>query len=312
MPLRRIIVPGFILLLMICSAFSKAQSGYRFEFGGMMGTSNYLGEIGGGLKAARPFVFDAKIAKTRWSFSGYAKYKFHPKFFARASANYIRVTGDDALTANAGRRYRNLSFRNDMYDVEATIHWLMFSPDKPTGIYRRARTYLTIYSFLGIGVLYHNPKTLYQGQWVTLQPVRTEGVSYSRVVYCIPMGLGANVSISRSRRMAHRIGLEVNWRYTNSDYLDDVSTTYKSPSELPSALAYALSNRNPELLNQPDNMYKNYGWQGLDASGNPVNKAPRGNPNNKDSFFTVNITYGIAIKSRYTRSRGRKIQSVRF
>src|SRR5687768_18195436 len=57
---------------------------------------------------------------------------------------------------------------------------------------------------------------------------------------------------SNKRRRAHRIGLEINWRYTNTDYLDDVSTVYKNPAELPSTTSAALSNRNPELTKQPE------------------------------------------------------------
>jgi hypothetical protein len=289
-----------------------AQSGYKLEYGIATGASNYLGEIGGKEKAARPFIVDLKLAKTRWNETVYIRYRFHPQFAVKVAWNYLRIEGDDKLSTNPGRRYRNLSFRNDIYDVESTVNWLFYSSAQPTGIYRRATTYLSAYLFTGLGVFYHNPKTYYQGSWVALQPLRTEGVAYSRVGLCVPLGVGMYVSISKSRQRSHRIGFEINWRYTNTDYLDDISTTYKSPGDLPSQTSFALSNRNPELTNQPDGMKDNYGWHGVDASGNPVNKAPRGNPNNKDSYISFNITYGIAFKSRYTRSKGRKIRSVRF
>lgn len=276
----------------------------------MTGVSNYLGEMGGRQGAARPWLLDLKLAKTRWNETVYLRYKFHPSLAARLSVNYLRISGDDKLSTNPGRRYRNLSFRNDIYDVEATINWLFYNPSKPVGLYPRTSLYLTAYLFVGIGGFYHNPKTYYQGQWIALQPIKTEGVTYSRFGYCVPMGLGFYVTLNKRRR-AHRIGLEVNWRYTNTDYLDDVSTTYKSPSELPSSLAVALSNRNPELTKQPAGMAGNYGWQD-DGNGNNLNKAPRGNPNNKDSYISINITYGIAIKSKFTRSRGRRIRTVSF
>jgi hypothetical protein len=282
------------------------------EFGVATGVSNYLGEIGGREKAARPFISDLKLSKTRWNETVYWRYRFHPQLAAKISLNYLRIEGDDKLSTNPGRRYRNLSFRNDIYDMEATINWLFYSSAQPTGIYRRATTFFTAYLFTGMGVFYHNPKALYQGSYVPLQPIKTEGVSYSRVGFCVPLGLGMYVAISRSRQRSHRIGIEVNWRYTNTDYLDDISTTYKNPSQLSSSTAVALSNRNPELTSQPAGISKNYGWQGADANGDNINKAPRGNPNNKDSYISVNITYGIALKSRYTRSKGKKIRSVKF
>lgn len=290
---------------------AKAQNGYKFEYGVATGVSNYLGEIGGKEKGARPFIVDLKLVKTRWNETMYIRYKFHPVLSAKVSLNYLRIEGADALSTNIGRRYRNLSFRNDIYDIETTVNWLFYSSVNPAGIYRRARTYLTAYMFTGAGVFYHNPKALYQGSYVPLQPLQTEGVKYSKVGICIPLGIGMYVSINKSRKRTHRIGIEVNWRYTNTDYLDDISTVYKNPSELSSATSIALSNRNPELTNQPPGVSGNFGWID-DGKGNNINKAPRGNPNNKDSYISVNISYGIALKSRYTRSKGKKIRTVKF
>lgn len=300
-----------ITFLLISASFFKAQKGYRMEFGVMTGISNYLGEIGGREKKGRPFVMDLKLAKTRWNESVYMRYKFHPSLAFKLSLNYLRIEGEDKLSVNPGRKYRNLSFRNDIYDLETTLNWLFFDSKQPVGVYSRTSVYFTAYLFGGIGVFHHNPKTLYQGSWVALQPYKTENVGYSRFGYCVPLGLGFYVTLNKRRR-SHRIGLEINWRYTGTDYLDDISTTYKSPAELPSSTSVALSNRNPEVAKQPDGFYKNYGWQGADADGNAINQAPRGNPNNKDSYISINITYGIAIKSRYTRSKGRRISTVSF
>ena len=300
----------FLLALTMIGLLSKAQKGYKFEYGVISGISNYLGEIGGRDKA-KPFILDLKLAKTRWNEGAYIRYRFHPSLAARVSAHYLRISGEDRLSTNLGRKYRNLSFRNDIYDIEAVMDWIFFSSSKPTGIYKKASsTYLTCYLFAGIGGFYHNPKTTYQGSVYSLQTVKTEGVSYSRFGYCIPFGAGFYIAISKRRFKSHRIGMEINWRYTNTDYLDDVSTTWKSPAEL-SNTAFQLANRNDELTSQPDGMAGNYGWID-DGNGGNKNLAPRGNPNNKDSYISLNISYGIAIKSRYTKSRGRKIRSVTF
>jgi hypothetical protein len=301
---------GAVLLLSV----ANAQRGYKLEFGIATGLSNYLGDIGGRDKTARPFVYDLKLAKTRWNETVFMRYRFDPLFALKVSFNYLRIEGDDKLSTNPGRRYRNLSFRNDIYDVETTINWLFYSSSSPMGVYARSNVYFTAYLFTGIGAFHHDPKTLYQGAYIPLQPVKTEGVTYSKWGYCVPLGAGFYVTINKRRR-SHRIGLEVNWRYTNTDYLDDISTVYKSPSELPSSQAVTLSNRNTELARQPEGMSRNYGWQGTDKDGNPINKAPRGNPGNKDSYISVNITYGIALKKgrgRFTKSRGRRIRTVSF
>lgn len=300
-----------IALLFSSSVLVKAQKGYKFEYGIATGVSNYLGEIGGREKAGRPFILDLKLAKTRWNETVYMRYRFHPKLAVKFAFHYLRIEGEDRLSVNPGRKYRNLSFRNDIYDFETTLQWMFFDPKKPTGVYARTNIYFSAYLFAGFGGFHHNPKTKYQGSWVALQPIKTEGVTYSKWGYCVPLGAGFYVTLNKRRR-SHRIGLEVNWRFTNTDYLDDISTVYKNPSELPSATAVALSNRNPELTKQPEKISGNYGWQGTDIDGNPVNKAPRGNPNNKDSYISLNISYGIAIKSRFTKSKGRRIRTVSF
>jgi len=311
-------VKQFILSLtaifLLTSGLSKAQRGYNWDFGIASGVSNYLGDIGGREQEARPFINDLKLAKTRWTETIFVRYRFDPMFALKMGFNYLRIEGHDNLTINPARQYRNLSFRNDMFTFETTVQWLLFSTHKPMGIYSRSNVYSTIYLFAGVGGYHHNPKALYQGEYVALQPLRTENVSYSKWGYCLPFGAGFYVTVNKRRR-SHRIGLEINWRYTNTDYLDDISTEYVNPAELSSALAVALSNRNPELERQPEGMSGNYGWHGLDKDGNPVNMAPRGNSDDKDSFLSVNVTYAVAIKKgrgRFTRSKGRRIRTVSF
>lgn len=301
----------FLIVAFLCAQTVFAQKGYNFEFGGMLGFANYLGEIGGREKEARPFIMDMKLAKTRWSVGGYARYRLGSMLAVKASLNYLRIAGNDANTINDARKYRNLSFRNDIYDLEGTLQWVFYDSKKPIGIYNRSSIYFSSYLFAGVGGFYHNPKTNYQGSWVALQPIKTEGVSYSKFGFCVPMGGGFYVTINKRRR-AHRIGIEINWRFTTTDYLDDISTVYKNPAELSSSTAVALSNRNVELNNQPEGFSGNYGWHGVDANGDPVNQAPRGNKDNKDSYLSLNVTYGMALKSMYKRSKGRRIRTVSF
>ena len=300
------------LFIFILTGIS-AQRGYKMEFGGVLGISNYLGEIGGKDEAAKPFIMDMKMAKTRWNPGVFFKYQFHPMIAAKVSFNYLRIEGEDALSTNPGRTYRNLSFRNDIYELNTTFNWLFFNPSRPSGIYRRSSIYVTAYTFVGIGGFMHNPKAKYQGEWIDLRPLKTENVQYGKFSYCIPLGAGFYVTINQ-RRKAHRIGLEVCWRYTGTDYLDDISKDSWENPVTQSNLSSALANRNPELGSaQPDGFGANYGWHDDPANpGTNLNKAPRGNPNNKDSYITLNVTYGYSFKAKYGKSRGRKIRSVSF
>ncbi len=290
---------GVLLMLLFFS--TKAQRGYELEYGAGTGVSNYLGDIGGKSKDARPLFLDARLNQSRWNEQLFVRYKFAPLFSARVAWNYLRIEGRDDLSQSVGRRYRNLSFRNDVHDLEITGQYLFYTTERVMGAYIKSNIFFTSYVFSGIGAFYHNPKALYQGEWIALQPLQTEGVKYKKIGLCIPFGVGGYFTYTKRRR-AHRFGIEVNWRYTSTDYLDDVSGAYPDPSTLSSPLAVALSNRNPEIPDQPEGFQKNYGYQGIDADGNLVNKSKRGNKNNKDSYFTVNFTYAISFKKRNRRA----------
>ncbi len=300
-----------LAVLLFFSFRSLAQRGYKFEFGGSLGAANYLGEIGGKDLEGRSFIYDMRLTKTRWNPGLFVKYQFHPMFAVRGCFNYVRIVGEDAISTNPGRFYRNLSFKNDIFELNTNIQWLFYNPTRPTGIYRRSSIYFTAYMFVGIGGFMHTPKAFYQEEWIDLRSLKTENTAYGKFSYCVPAGLGFYVTINQRRR-AHRIGLEVNWRYTGTDYLDDISKdSWENPSTQ-SNLSAALANRNPEVLSQPDGMQGNYGWHDKNGDGANDNMAPRGDPNDKDSYITLNVTYGYSFKAKYKRSRGRKIRSVTF
>jgi len=300
-----------MLFFSLCLFDLKAQRGYKIEYGGVLGVSNYLGEIGGKELDARHDARDLKMAQTRWNPGIYFKYQFAQSFAVKTAFNYLRIAGKDELTANEGRRYRNLSFRNDIYELNATLNWLFYNPTRPSGLYGRSSVYFAAYLFGGIGGFMHNPKANYRDEWIDLRPLQTENEKYGKFSFCVPVGTGFFVTINQRRR-AHRIGLEMSWRFTGTDYLDDISKDSWENPLTQSELSAALANRNPELgNNQPDGMSGNYGWHDDGAGGNK-NKAPRGSPDYNDSFLTITVTYGYTFKSKYHKSRNKKIRSVTF
>jgi hypothetical protein len=84
----------------------------------------------------------------------------------------------------------------------------------------------------GLGVFYFNPKSEYDGKWYALRPIGTEGQNfmatrkpYSRVQLCIPSGIEVSYAASRYWTWSFEIGP----RFTFTDYIDDVSTSYANP-----------------------------------------------------------------------------------
>ena len=276
--------------LLLFSITASAQ--YRLDFGMHNGVSNYLGEMGGNQGTRQDFVNDIKLKRTHYSGGVFVRYKVHPFIALQGNLSYARISGDDRLSENKGRAGRNLNFRNDILELGVTgqFRFLQFSD---VGRTFRFMNDFRAYAFAGVAGFYHNPKAYYSDTWIPLQPLKTEGQvkPYSRVGVAIPMGLGLYYTKNRQ----YRIGWEVGWRKTFTDYLDDVSTTYADPGKLGNPLAQDLSNRTDELDIDP-RFASNYA---------PGNK--RGDPTHKDTYIISSISVSYVIKgSSKHRSRTNK------
>ncbi len=85
------------------------------------------------------------------------------------------------------------------------------------------------------------------GAWYSLPPLRTENIKYARFPLLIVAGIGANVRLTER----WSAGIELCNNFLSSDYLDDASTTYPQPDQLPGDLARRLSDRSSEIGQPP-------------------------------------------------------------
>ncbi|HRJ38600.1 MAG TPA: DUF6089 family protein [Flavobacteriales bacterium] len=272
----------FALLLVAQTGLAQRSSFYKFEVGGGLGMSNYLGEIGGKEKTERPFVWDMKLNQTRWAVGGYARYKMSNYLSVRADLIYGRIQGADSLSDNRGRVGRNLSFRNDLLEFSGRAEVYMYNTNDVGGK-GWYRVDFKSYVFAGIGGVLHGPKALHNGEWVKLRPLTTEGVNYGRVTATMPIGVGFFFTYKRR----HRFGWEMGWRMTFTDYLDDISGVYADPSMLPNATSIALANRSDELTDAQRPHIANYA---------PGQK--RGDSNDNDTYFFTTFTYGYVFRGK--------------
>jgi len=216
---------------------SNAWKKQRNEIYIGIGASNFLGDLGGQDNIGKDFSYsDLELALTRPSLTLGYRYRALKFLAFRADFNYMRVYGSDELTKEPVRNNRNLSFRSPITEISALIE--VTSQITTIGNryhikktlkrrYKSSNQY--VYGFIGIGAFLFNPQALYNGSWVDLQPLSTEGQGlpggpkqYRKVSTCIPFGLGYRLSISRKLT----IGLEYNFRKTFTDYIDDVSGVY--------------------------------------------------------------------------------------
>lgn len=281
-----------IIFIFFTITITKAQ--WLWDYGFSLGVSNYLGDIGGKEKTRRDFVADMKMAKTRWNVGGFARYKVHQKVSVKLALDYLRIEGDDKLSSNPARNTRNLNFRNDMFDLAVTGQ-VFFFEDNDLGNTYRYKNGFRAYVFGGVGAYYSNPKALYNGSYVALRPLQTEGKKYSPIGVSIPLGVGFYFTIHKK----HRIGYELNWRTTFSDYLDDISGNYADPTNM-SPEAAALSDRTGELTDVDPAFAKNFGY---DYENNVGNK--RGDPTHKDSYMTMSLSYSYVLRGKSSFYKGR-------
>lgn len=289
-----------LFALLAAPAISKAQ--YLWDYGVGFGASNFLGEMGGDELTRRDFVVDMKLTQTRTASSAFVRYKFHPMFSVKGTISWAIVRGADSLSSNAPRYYRNLSFKNNLIEAITEVQWYFYEANDLGRTYRYKDNFRA-YIGLGAGAVYHNPKAFYQGDWVDLRPLTTEGVRYTQVTLVIPASTGFYFTINKH----HRIGWNICWRTAFSDYLDDVSTIYVDPSTLPNATAVALYDRTDHAAadafgaanpNYGAGFGNNFGYATyVDADGvQRFNK--RGDPSHNDSYLTTQIEYSYVFRGK--------------
>lgn len=280
-----------VLFLLICITFElSAQSFYNrridrkwvASFG--TGTAKYFGDL-----ANSGEIFQS----TRYNLEAGLEYRFNPRVSARSALTYFRIHGDDKDANSEGRSVRNLSFVGNNFELSAVGMVQLF---EETGRYYQRPT-INVNVFAGLALLVFQPKAEIPatdhngnpfpdaGKMTGLRQYQTEGVSYSPVTLAIPFGIGVKFKVSPF----FNVGVSGGYRYTFTDYLDDISTVYPGTAAFSDPLAQALSDRRPEI-------------------GLPVLEAGhiRGNPNNKDGYFMLSIRAEYYLPSDFFGTNNRR------
>jgi hypothetical protein len=239
----------FLLLLLFASITGWSQ--YQWDYGLKLGAANYLGDIGGKEQQRRDLFWDMHLGQTRYAVGAFGRYKFSKRFALSAGVDHLLIQDADQFTTYIPRRARNLNFRNRMFELSARAEFTLWY-DNDVGNRGYYNPDYKLYGFLGLAAFYSNPQarlvydesekefaaslggdtaSLVPGEyvndnWYSLRPLSTEGATYSNFGIAIPMGIGMYFTFNKS----WRIGWEICWRKTFTDYLDDVSTYYNKPN----------------------------------------------------------------------------------
>jgi hypothetical protein len=295
---------GFVLLLLLLPQLAEAQTwrGMRHEVYAGVGASNFLGDLGGARGVGSHNIKDIRMSATRPTIQLGYKFMLFPSLSLKGQYTWGILSGDDAKTKNPIRNNRNLSFRSFVNEISVMGQYFpgeerIHPRYKIRGVNGNKTFSVMPYFFVGVGVSFFNPKALYNGQWTALHPLHTEGQGmagrpdiYKRVTVAFPFGAGLKYLITKQ----WAVSFELSLRYTLSDYIDDVSTSYYLPAELAAAYGQASADLSDRTLD-PD-----LGWTGVIQYPNGVNNyLQRGDPKWNDAymFAIFSVHYRINEKT---------------
>ncbi len=237
-----------IFLLTIFSYQLSAQSFYNRRI-----ERQWIGSFGTGVaKYFGDMANPGEIFKNpKWNLEAGIERRFDGRFSARVGLTAFQLKGGDQFADDEGRKNRNLSFTTTAFELSASGIVQLFED----GARYYQRKPLNAFLSAGLGALYYIPKglstTKYHdgspnpsaGKMVPLRALQTEQVKYSPVTVVIPIGLGVKIMATPFLN----ITVSGTYRFTFTDYLDDMSTVYPGIDAFEDPLAAAMSDKQFEL-----------------------------------------------------------------
>ena len=296
-------------------------------------------------------LYDIDMAKTRYVLNASYLYHWKRKINFRANLALSSVSADDAETEEYYKNNRNLHFKSPIIEISAITEFYFAKPTTGTKYNLRnsshkkiAPNYLShlgFYVFGGIGGFYfeptaisrlnYDPSIIYNQNFsptdysrkIKLRNLHTEGQgmeddpagfetgkTYRPISICFPVGFGLEKAMNNDMGLK----LEAGFRYTLTDYLDDVSQNYYDRNAIESEYGNMAASMSGTYSGDvwvyggyaPDGDYPE-GWYPAPELGatNPykVNWAytkpgfQRGNPDNNDSYFFVIMSFYKKLSS---------------
>lgn len=315
--LHKIVTRAVLLTLISFSIISSTYSQaflfgekVKWEVGLNFGPSFFLGDLGGNSGKGSNNLKDLNLEFTKFMKGAFVTMYPNKWLGLRLAADVTYLEGDDATINTTGihelwRKQRNLDFKTTI--IEGYLALEVF----PTMLLKRNSEYeprLRPYALAGIGVFHFNPKGSIKDAagnktWYNLHPLNIEGQGMPEYPYSKPykltqinIPLGGGLKYYASDRF--NISMEFLYRKTFTDYIDDVSAKYIDPvnyskylSAQDAALAYKLSDKSIGII-----------YPGM--SRYPPN-TQRGDPKDKDTYFSIVAKVGIRLGPIYESSFAR-------
>lgn len=270
-------------VLCCCSLPSYAQ----LEVGLLAGGSVYGGDVGPG--SIRQY-----IEHLRFSYGAFVRYQINPYLAVRGQYQDLDIFGEDDLSLSTIKQNRNLHFYSDIDELSLQVEIHPFPDQLP----------FSPYLIGGITGYHFSPKAFYNGAFVDLQPLGTEGQGLpgfeeKYALYRIAVPLGAGLRFNFGRGMF--FGLQASGRLVFFDYLDDVSLRYVDETILAGngPLAVELAYREDEL-------------PGSENMTSPANGFRGGTANDYYYSVTAHFSYQFGPKKQGFKTKRRGVNCPKF
>jgi hypothetical protein len=293
--------------------------------------TNYYGDL-----SPKPSRFSTDISFTRPGYGISLGHRFGPRYTLMAQFMFATLRGSDKESADPtnkeynGRYLRNLEFRNNIKELSVVGVFDLFE-NMATYI---SRVKWTPYVYAGVAGFISTPKAQAPetdlngnplpeaGEWVKLRPLGTEGQysnlestdanygikPYSAFQFAIPIGIGARFRVNE----VIDVWADIGFRYTFTDYLDDVSQNYVDLGVFgDNELAKAMSYRTGELPADKLTALTTYtGRDGNDYTiqagyGSEYPQNIRGSSNDKDIYMVTSIRVTYILGATFHKAKFR-------
>lgn len=268
------------------------------EINAGVGYAYYYGDLNVTKSSSSAFsLFSEGVNTKNFKMSYSLGYRYNFKNYFSVGLNFYHLylcgyDSDNDATNNPAdgayqRRFRNLSFHTAVNEGFVDFR---FEPLRTDKRWSKKSLHVSPYVGGGIGFFKFNPKTMYNGQEIELQPLGTEGQGlagygqkYSLFQMVVPISAGVKITPSNRR---YSISLDFNYNFTFTDYLDDVSTVYAKQSDFQAAYQTADPSK--------------YALVSALADRSAAKNAPgdkRGGSQNDDFFLTGQIKFSYYLSN---------------
>ncbi len=243
--MKKLVFAGLLTFSIAMQARAQEQAIVQEgEIGFSLGAAHYFGDLNPSAKLNRP----------KPALGIFFRKQFGNYVALRVSGQFCQLGYSDVYnTQNKYELERNLSFNSNIWEL-ALMGDFNFYKFIPGSYNYRFTPYVTF----GVGAFSYDPYAYYQGKKVFLRPLGTEGQGsaaypnrkpYGTMAVCFPLGAGIKYNLTPKTN----VGFEIVYRFTTTDYIDDVSSTYApdaQPHFLPDGVTptlwFAMQDRSPE------------------------------------------------------------------